>query len=348
MTTVQIFLRAARNYYGVPVPRGQLARIPEDVARIVEELDPESGRGKGTFDNGLKGGIQLVDSPSAGKKIAEQILGHRPKTKQTTGNGLSVDKVYVAEVLMYDEEWYLAIAIDRENFRPAVIISKSGGMDIETVAKQTPDEIAEAMWTSSGHEASLGEALNKMHKLFISKDATLMKINPLVRHADTQSFTCLDAKFSFGDAAKPRQQELFAIRDRDSESGIHGLVYIQMDGSIGHVVNGAGLAMATNDAIAHHGGTSANLLDAGGQATTETMQKAFEIIRKDDRVNCILVNIYGGIIRCDMIAESIIGAAKKIGSFRMPLEDAHLGLHTEAEFGEAAKRAVELAGSDLS
>lgn len=264
-----------------------------------------------------------MESPCAGRKVAEQMLGHRLRTKQTTTDGLFVEKVYVAEVLQYDSEWYLAIAIDRENYSPAIIISKSGGMDIESVAKETPDQvlkyhfdiskgissellanIALDMGVSPGEKTSLGDLLVRMHKLFISKDATLMEINPLVRHADTESFTCLDAKFSFDDAAKTRQQDLFSMREKgggddtgsaaELEAEKHGLVYIQMDGSIGNVVNGAGLAMATNDAIAHYGGTSANFLDAGGQATKETMQKAFEIILRDDRVRCILVNIYGG------------------------------------------------------
>ncbi|KEZ46301.1 Succinyl-CoA ligase [ADP-forming] subunit beta, mitochondrial [Scedosporium apiospermum] len=379
---------------GIPVPRGRVAETPAQVRDIAKELGGscvvksqilKGGRGKGTFDSGLKGGIHIVNNPEEGEKIAAQMLGHKLNTNQTSGDGLKVNKLLVAEAIKYSDEWYLAMTIDREAYLPAIILSKNGGVDIETTAKQTPEQlhsfhfklsdgitpelmekVSSTLGTSQVETNNLKDILERLYKIFAEKDATLLEINPLVRSANG-SFTGVDAKFSFDKAAERRQKELFALRDsaqevpEEVEAEQYGLIYVRMDGNIGNVVNGAGLAMATNDAIAHHGGSSANFLDAGGQATKETMQKAFEIILRDPRVKTILVNIYGGIIRCDMIAESIIGAAKELGPFRVPvvvrlqgtnsvkglrlLEEANLGLHTEAEFGEAARKAVELAGA---
>ncbi|KAJ9143328.1 Succinate--CoA ligase [Pleurostoma richardsiae] len=380
--------------FGVPVPRGKLAQSPKEVASIVEELGRrcviksqilKGGRGKGSFDSGLQGGIHSVDTPQAGEAIAGRMIGSRLRTKQTPETGITVNKLYVAEAVEYDQEWYLAMTIDRENYAPTIIISKNGGVDIEMTAREHPeelhafrfsitkgitqevaDEISSRLGLSPTETESLRSVLDGMYDVFTSRDATLLEVNPLVRSAEG-GFTCLDAKFTFDNAAEKRQRDLFALRDAENEvpeeveAEKYGLVYVRTDGNIGNVVNGAGLAMATNDAIAYHGGASANFLDAGGQATKETMQKAFEIILRDDRVRAVLVNIYGGIIRCDMIAESIIGAAQELGPLRVPvvvrlqgtnselglklLEDADLGLHTEHDFGEAAKKAVELANA---
>jgi succinyl-CoA synthetase beta subunit len=285
---------------------------------VIKSQIQKGGRGKGSFDNGLRGGIQMAETPGAGEKIALNMLGHRLRTKQTTDRGLQVDKVYVAETVRYDEEWYLAMTIDRENYSPAIILSKSGGVDIETIAKEQPEklltyhfsltkgitgdlieQIAKQLGTSGKETEALSQILSRMHRIFASKDATLLEINPLVRSSDG-SFTCIDSKLSVDNAAEKRQPELFGLRDvqheipEEVEAEKAGLVYVRMEGSIGNVVNGAGLAMATNDAIAYYGGASANFLDTGGQATKDTMQKAFEIIMRDDRVKAVLVNIYGG------------------------------------------------------
>ena len=296
---------------------------------VVKSQILKGGRGKGTFDSGLKGGVQVVDDPSAAESIASKMLGHRLKTKQTGEPGLKVNKVYVAETIKYDDEWYLAMTIDREKYAPAIIISKEGGVDIETMAKENPEklltfhysisegitpslikEISSSLNTSEKETENLQTILTRMHQVFVAKDATLLEINPLVLSTADSTFTCLDAKFSFDDAASPRQKEIFNLRDSDDveegasveqEAKEYDLVYIRLDGNIGNVVNGAGLAMATNDAIAFNGGSSANFLDAGGQATTQTMQKAFEIILRDERVKCILVNIYGGKLRCQRV-----------------------------------------------
>jgi succinyl-CoA synthetase beta subunit len=246
------------------------------------------------------------------------MLGQSLITKQTPPKGLLVNKVYVTEALEYVDEFYLAMTIDRSNYCPAIIISRAGGVDVETTAKRQSEEIHKFRFTLSEGITSdlvslvkdelaftekegknMEDLLKKMLKLFKGKDATLLEINPLVRTA-AGDFICLDAKFNFDNAAACRQKELFSLRDKSQELGdevlaeTYGLVYIRLDGNIGNVVNGAGLAMATNDAISLYGGQSANFLDAGGQATKETMQKAFEIILKDARVKVILVNIYGG------------------------------------------------------
>ncbi|TVY66402.1 Succinate--CoA ligase [GDP-forming] subunit beta [Fusarium oxysporum f. sp. cubense] len=377
--------------FNLPVPRGQVATTASEVREIMNRLGKQcvlksqilkGGRGKGTFDNGLHGGIHMVRDPAAGEELASKMLGNRLKTKQTSGEGIVVDKLYVAESVKYDEEWYLALTVDREKYAPVVLVSKHGGINVEDNANSsigslqsfhfnlsdgiTPglvSRIRKGIGASEDEANKLGTILDRLLQLFISKDATMLEINPLVRTADA-NFKCLDAKFTFDDASERRQPELFAMRDVEAEVGEeleaqkHGLVYIKMDGNIGNVVNGAGLAMATNDAIAYHGGSSANFLDAGGQATKQTMQKAIEIILRDQRVKVILVNIYGGIIKCDMIAESIIGAAKELGPLRVPLvvrlqgtnspeglkilEEANLGFHVESGFGEAAQKAVEL------
>ncbi|KAJ5204612.1 succinate-CoA ligase [Penicillium cinerascens] len=381
--------------YDIPVPRGQVAHSPTEVFKAIEEIGgrcvvksqiQKGGRGKGSFDNGLQGGIQIVDTPHAGQQVASKMLGSRLRTKQTYQKGLKVDTVYVAEAISYDEEWYLAMTIDREHYSPAVILSRSGGVDIEKIAKEEPenlhkfhfsltkgisaeliDEISQRVGISDKERDHLSRILIRMHEVFTSKDATLLEINPLVRFQDG-SFTCLDAKFTFDNTAKKRQPALFDLRDvqheviDEIEAEKAGLVYVRMDGSIGNVVNGAGLAMATNDAISYYGGTSANFLDTGGQVTKEAMQTAFEIIMRDERVKAILINIYGGIIRCDMIAECIIAAAKALGPSKVPvvvrlqgtnsqkglemLEDAQLDLHIESDFGVAAQKAVELANVD--
>lgn len=249
--------------------------------------------------------------------MASKMLGQRLITKQTGHSGLPVNKVYVTEAVKYDDEWYLAMTIDRENYSPAVILSKSGGVDIESVTANSPEKlstfpfgistgitpellgrIAQRLGIDPTEMRNLNSTLQGLYRLFIEKDATLLEINPLVKSAN--GFQALDAKFTFDDAAEKRQKDLFDLRDsahevvEEIEAEKYGLVYVRMEGNIGNVVNGAGLAMATNDAISLYGGTSANFLDAGGQATKETMQQAFRIILNDERIKAILVNIYGG------------------------------------------------------
>lgn len=343
------------------------------------------GRGKGGFDSGLQGGIQVVKSPAEAAEKASKMLGHHLLTQQTPPEGLLVEKLYVSEKVNYVKELYLSITVDRKHYCPAIIASKAGGTSIEETAKADPqaitrvrfdyksgitDQVTTAVADGLGivddqQKGKLKSLLERLFSLFKARDATLLEINPLVLTQDGD-YLCLDAKFNFDDAARPRQKDLFALEEKNPREGAEleatksGLVYVRLEGNIGNVVNGAGLAMATNDAIEYFGGSSANFLDAGGQATKETMVNAFRIILEDDRVKVILVNIYGGIIRCDMIAESIIAAAKELGPLKVPVvvrlqgTNAEQGqrmvadsdmpnVHAADGFGEAASLAVKLA-----
>lgn len=229
-----------------------------------------------------------------------------------------VKDLYISEVVPHESEWYLAMAIDRENYSPCIIISKDGGVDLGTllrekasgvhtfhfsltkgITKEVLSDIESRLDIKNQELENLTQIIVRLYKIFVDHEATNLEINPLARSSDG-ALTCLGANFTFDNAAESRQQQLFALRDRSQEvpdevaAEKHGLVYVRMDGNIGNVVNGAGLAMATNDAIGFCGGASANFLDAGGKATKDTMIQAFRIITSDERVKAILVNIYGG------------------------------------------------------
>jgi succinyl-CoA synthetase beta subunit len=246
------------------------------------------------------------------------MLGNRLTTAQTGPGGRPVKRVYMVETVKFQQEYYLAMTIDREKFSPVVILSNQGGVDIESTIQHDGgklhkfwfsvgsgiddsiiSDIKNQMGFSESEIDNLADILKKMFQVFVQKDATLLEVNPLV-HTEGGNFVCLDTKFVFDDAAEWRQKDIFALRDKEDtvqdeiEAEKHGLVYVRLDGNIGNVVNGAGLAMATNDAVELYGGKSANFLDAGGQATKETMLGAFKIIMCDPRVKAILVNIYGG------------------------------------------------------
>lgn len=276
--------------------------------------------------------------------MAGEMLHNALKNDEARDHALIANQPYITRALNLHEEWYLAMTIDRERYCPAIIISKRDGVGNETVTKvhpekpftfhfkisdgMTPELVAQIsqrlnISPDSKQSQSLETILNGLYRIFTEKDATLIEIDPLVRAGDI--LTCRDAKFTFDDAAEKRQTDLFALRNSEQEipeeveAEKHGLVYVRMEGNVGNVVNGAGLAMATNDAIGLYGGASANFLDAGGQATQETMLKAFGIVARDERVRTILVNIYGGITDCSMIARSIIGAKSELGAMRMPV-----------------------------
>ncbi|KAG8412257.1 hypothetical protein J3458_014443 [Metarhizium acridum] len=246
------------------------------------------------------------------------MLNQRLLTKDNGTDGHLVEKLYVAEAATCDSHWYLAMTIDRENYQPAIIVSKEGGVELDVLISEQPDslftfgfgmseginnalvqDIQQRLGTTDQEMAKLTHILTQMYSIFRDREATHLEINPLGRSLDG-SFTSLNAIFTFDKAAEQRQEEVSALRDKtqevpdEVEAEKHGLVYVRMDGDIGNVVNGAGLAMATNDAIGFHGGASANFLDAGGKATKETMIQAFRIITRDERVKAILVNIYGG------------------------------------------------------
>ena len=246
------------------------------------------------------------------------MLGQRLFISQTPPEGLPVDKVYVVEHLNIGHEYYLAITTDRANACPVLVMSQCGGTGIEELAAKDPEAVVKVplkytegvtaetvsliceRFALQADRENLTTLLQRLFAFFKERDATLVEIHPLIRESETGCFICADSKVSIDNAASKRQSHLFGLRDRNQEMAVeleaekHGLVYIQLKGNIGCLVNGAGLAMATNDAIAHHGAKCANFLDGGGQATKETMVKAFELILSDKRVNTILVNIYGG------------------------------------------------------
>lgn len=253
--------------------------------------------------------------------MSKQMIGSRLRTKQTSEKGLEVGKVYVAEKVQYDKEFYLSIAVDRDNARPAIIASRDGGVDIEALAARDDNsvvripldyhngvtgevsaQVASALYLDTeAQKKDLRALLDNLYGLFKSSDATLVEINPLVLTA-SGPLACLDSKFNFDNAARFRQPDLFALEDKSSsskdalerEAERHGFAYVRLEGNIGNIVNGAGLAMATNDAVNYLGGNCANFLDAGGRATKETMAEAFRIVLSDERVKVIFINIYGG------------------------------------------------------
>ncbi|CAL5873121.1 uncharacterized protein PFLUO_LOCUS7390 [Penicillium psychrofluorescens] len=267
------------------------------------------------------------------------MLGYHLTTKQTPSGGLLVNKLYIYKAVDIAREFYLAVTFDREQYSPVLLISGDGGVDIESnmdklhrfwfrLSEGVSPEIIASIQTLlhfNFHEMDiLRPLIYQMIILFQEKDATLIELNPLVQ-TPAGDFVCLDAKFNFDNAAKFRQDEIFSLAERSQEEEEEhdaarlGLSYVRLDGNIGNIVNGAGLAMATNDLIGVYGGKSANFLDIGGGATKGTLSKAFEILKKDARIRGILINIYGGIVRCDMIAESIIAAAAELGGFDIPV-----------------------------
>lgn len=269
---------------------------------------PQASLTGGVFDSELKGTSQIVNGPGEAEDTAARILNHRLET------GSPVDRLFVAEVPEHADAGYLALTFDRERCCPVVLTSKRSGADVAkehlrsvpfSITKGiTPDvvrEVSDHLGASPTDKDNLSSILDGLYRVFTAKDATLIEINPLAR-SSSGGLTCLNANLTIDDAAARRQKDLFAQRDlshevpEEVEAERHGLAYVRMpgDGDVGCVVNGAGLAMATNDAVALHGGASANFLDGGGQATRETMVKAFEIVLRDERVRAVLVNIYGG------------------------------------------------------
>lgn len=300
------------------------------------------GRGKGTFDNGLKGGVRVIYSPTEAKMFAEQMIGHKLITKQTGAQGRLCNAVYICERKFARREFYLAILMDRATQGPVIVSSSQGGMDIEGVAKEHPDaivstyvdinvgvtdEMARKIAVDLGFSEQCVEqakdTVQKLYKIFLEKDATQIEINPLSETSD-HKVMCMDAKFGFDDNADYRQKEVFSWRDTTQEdpdevrAAQSGLNFIKLDGDIGCLVNGAGLAMATMDIIKLNGGHPANFLDVGGGATPAAIKEAFELITSDQKVTAIFVNIFGGIVRCDAIAQGLINTVKSL-NLKIPI-----------------------------
>jgi succinyl-CoA synthetase beta subunit len=331
---------------GVPTPKFGLAKTAAEAKKIAEDIAGNDlvvkaqvlagGRGKGHFANYPKGGVQLVYSPEEVEESAKGMIGDFLITKQTGAEGRICNSVMVTERKYTRKEFYIAFMNERSMNGPCCIASSEGGVNIEEVAASNPDAIvkfpidcveglsqagAEEIATKIGVQPEkvpeVSQILLNLYKLFQDKDASMVEINPFAED-NTGNFVCLDAKLKFDDNADFRQKGVFDQRDwsqedaREVEAANYNLNYIALDGDIGCMVNGAGLAMATMDIIKLHGGSPANFLDVGGGATADQVKEAFKIITGDPKVNALLVNIFGGIMRCDVIAEGIIAAAREL------------------------------------
>ena len=376
--------KALLREFGVVVPMGEWADTPAAARVAAERLGGRvvvkaqvhaGGRGKG-------GGIKLAADPAGAEHAAGQILGMRLKTPQTPPDGIEVRSVLVEEASAIERELYLSITLDRARGTHVVMASPSGGMDIEEVAAKTPEKILRE-WTHpalglgdfqarrlayglglAGDQFKQGIALlRNLFALYRSKDCSLVEVNPLVVTKDGR-VQALDAKLSFDDNALFRHPEIAKLRDvneedpLDVEASKYGLNYIKLDGDVGCMVNGAGLAMATMDIVKLSGGEPANFLDVGGGASPEQIENAFRILSSDRRVKAVFINVFGGILRCDRLAEGVIAAVRKLG-LRLPVVVrmegtnvelgrkllAESGLHlTNAEdMGDGARKAVALA-----
>jgi len=326
--------------YGIPVPAGRVAATPEEAVAAAEALGGQvwvvkaqvhaGGRGKA-------GGVKLARDTQTVREAAKAMLGTRLATKQTGPEGLPVDRVYVETGSAIEREIYLSLTLNREKGCIAMVGSAAGGMDIEEVAEHSPEKIttvnihpaaglqpyqcrrmAFALGFKDAQIAQFQKIAMALYQLYLDKDASLLEVNPLIV-TKTGDLVALDAKINIDANATYRQKALAAMRDTAQEDPMelqasqHDLNYVSLDGDIACMVNGAGLAMATMDLIKLHGGSPANFLDVGGGATAERVTVAFKLILSNPKVKAILVNIFGGIVRCDLIAEGVITAVKNVG-----------------------------------
>jgi succinyl-CoA synthetase beta subunit len=389
----QIFAR-----YGVPVPRGEPAFAASEVGPIAERLVAETknpvvvvkaqihagGRGKGGGVKVVKGGASQdgghPHTPAEAVVVAEKMLGMQLVTHQTGPAGQKVRRLYIEQGLAIERELYLALLVDRDRRRIAVMASTEGGMDIEQVAHDTPEKIitlhvdpalglAPFQSTKLAFALGLGakdvrrsfvKLLDALYRCFLAEDCSLLEVNPLVLTKEG-TVVALDAKVNLDDNAEIRHPEWEALRDTDEEDPVElqakraGLSYVSLDGDIGCLVNGAGLAMGTMDIIQHYGGQPANFLDVGGGASKDQVKTAFEIILRSHKVKGIFVNIFGGIMRCDVVAAGVVAAAKELG-LRVPLvvrlegtnvdlgkkilEESGLAIQAAASMGDGAQKIV--------
>ena len=368
--------------YGIAVPGGVAAETPEAAVQAAEQLGGElwvvkaqvhaGGRGKA-------GGVKLARTLDEVRDYAAGMLGTMLVTHQSGPEGLPVNVVYVEEGSDIDRELYLSMLVDREVSRVSFIASAAGGMDIEKVAEETPEKIftvavspdaglqdyqarqlAFGLGLSKPQMRQFGDLVKKLYHLYMESDASLVEVNPLIT-TKAGDVVALDAKINIDSNALFRQPKLHALRDvsqedeREREAAEHDLNYVSLDGNIACMVNGAGLAMATMDLIKLHGGEPANFLDVGGGATSERVAAAFKLILSNENVDAILVNIFGGIVRCDLIAEGIISAVKEVGvedpvivrlegtnvdKGRQMLADSGLDIIAADDLTDAAKKAV--------
>ena len=321
------------------------------------------GRGLGTFKSGLKGGVHIVPAGEA-KALSEKMLGQVLVTKQTGEAGKPVNALLVAEKMKLVNEMYFAILLDRASAGPMVIACSEGGTSFEDLAESHPEKIikmkidlkaglteAQALELArglnvSGDAKDAAKQLRALYEVFVQSDCTMLEVNPLAE-TDKKLLVAADAKLNFDDNAEYRQKALFALRDHSQEdprevaAGAHDLNYIGLDGNIGCMVNGAGLAMATMDIISLHGASPANFLDVGGNASEQQVVEAFKILTADKKVKALLVNIFGGIMKCDVIASGIVNAAKQVG-IQVPLI-----VRLEGTNVEAGKEILSASGMDI-
>jgi succinyl-CoA synthetase beta subunit len=377
-------------HYGVPIPKGIPAFTVTDAKQAAAKLVSETGNQVVVVKaqihaggRGKAGGVKVVKGVAAAEEAAQELIGKTLVTPQTGPKGKKVERLYIEQGLDIAREIYLAMLVDRETRRIVVMASSEGGVEIEKIAHESPEKILKE-WVDPGvglmpyqmrHLAfglgmkgkqvtqlsSLGE---KLYELFLKEDCSMVEINPLVVTGDDQ-LVALDAKLNFDDNASFRHKEWEQLRDHTEENPVEieakqaGLSYVALEGNIGCLVNGAGLAMSTMDIIKHFGGEPANFLDVGGGATKEQVTKAFKIILHDPDVRGIFVNIFGGIMKCDVIAEGVVAATKEVG-LKVPLvvrlegtnvekgreilEGSGLAITPAANMADGAKKIVELAG----
>ena len=376
--------KSVLSRFGVPVPRGEVAFTAAEAADIMRRLGGDlavvkaqihaGGRGKG-------GGVKIARSPEEAERLAKQMLGMTLVTHQTGPEGKTVGRLLIEEGLQIDRELYISIVIDRASACPVVIASAAGGMDIEEVAASEPEKIlreyvdrrtglvsfqarklAFGMELPAAATAKFVKLLESLYRAFIETDASMIEINPLIL-TKGGDLLALDAKVSFDDNALYRHPDLKELRDANEEDPLEveaskfSLNYIRLDGNIGCMVNGAGLAMATMDIIKLAGGEPANFLDVGGGANAEQIKNAFRILMADKNVKAVLINIFGGILRCDVLAQGVIAAVTELGvpvpivvrmegtnveEGKRMLRESGLSFTTADSMGEAAEKVVAL------
>lgn len=378
---------------GVAVPNGTVAQseqefdqalsaLPAGKPIVVKAQIHAGGRGKGTFKDGFQGGVHVVTDPTVAREKAQAMLGNVLVTKQTGEEGKEVSTVYFNEATDIEKEYYLAVLMDRATSKPVIIASTEGGVDIEEVAENSPEkilkvlvdptlglrpyqarQIAFGLELSGDSRKQCVKLVTKLYNFFWTKDCSQVEVNPLVT-TPSGDVLALDAKVNFDSNALFRHPDVVELRDlseedpKEVEASKFDLNYIALDGNVACMVNGAGLAMATMDIIKHYGGSPANFLDVGGGANEEQVENAFRILVSDDAVKAILVNIFGGIMKCDVIATGIVNAARKL-DMQVPLvvrlegtnvaegkrilADSGLALEPADTLAEAAEKIVKLA-----
>jgi succinyl-CoA synthetase beta subunit len=385
--------KALFQKFGVPVPQGAAARsaaecdtalasLPEGPTMVKSQIHA-GGRGKGTFTDGYKGGVKFCKTKTDARGIADKMLGNTLVTAQTGPAGRKVQTVYFTVASDIKKEYYLAILLDRATSRPVIVASTEGGVEIEKVAHETPDRIHKVavdpaygladfqvrelifkLGFNPTEAKNAAKLIRSLYQMFWDTDASMVEVNPLITTPDDQVLA-LDAKVSFDDNALYRHPEIVALRDlneedpKEIEASKFSLSYIALDGNIACLVNGAGLAMSTMDIIKHYGGNPANFLDVGGGASKDQVVAAFKIILGDPNVKGIFVNIFGGIMDCNVIATGIVEAVREVG-LKLPLvvrlegNNVAAGKRTLAESGltivsgdtmaDAAQKIVKLVG----